>query len=114
MQMKSKVLFLAIFSLLALFTACENDEDTLVVKVTYNDDAKPIFVANCGPCHLAGGTNPNKWDNYTTAKNKINSILDRVKKEQGTAGFMPAGGSKLSAETIAVLDEWLADGLLEN
>lgn len=84
------------------------------LKTTYVADAKPIFVANCTPCHMSGGGNPNKWDNYAQAKAKINVILDRIQREPGSTGFMPNGGTKLSADKIAILKKWLDDGLLEN
>lgn len=84
------------------------------LKTTYNTDVKSIFVSSCTPCHLAGGGNPNKWDQYAQAKAKINVILDRVQRESSATGFMPKGGTKLSAEKIAVLKKWLDDGLLEN
>ena len=82
-------------------------------KITYLADVKPIMTASCGACHLAGGANPNKWDEYTPTKTKIATIIDRVKREPGTAGFMPKGGTKLSADKIAILEKWVADGLLE-
>ena len=88
---------------------CGNAQPT-----TYVADAKPIFVANCTPCHVAGGGNPNKWDQYDQAKANINGILDRIQRDPGATGFMPNGGSKLSAEKIAILKKWLDDGLLEN
>lgn len=84
-----------------------------LAKTTYVANVKPIFVASCTPCHLAGGANPNKWDDYATAKAKINLILDRVKREPGTTGFMPRNGTKLAADKIATLEKWVADGLLE-
>lgn len=84
------------------------------LKTTYNADVKSIFVTSCTPCHMTGGANPNKWDQYDQAKTKINVILDRVQREPGTTGFMPQGGTKLSAEKIAVLKKWLDDGLLES
>jgi cytochrome c553 len=84
------------------------------LKTTYNADVKSIFVTSCTPCHLAGGANNNKWDQYAQAKAKINVILDRVQRDPGASGFMPKGGTKLSAEKIAVLKKWLDDGLLEN
>jgi hypothetical protein len=84
-----------------------------LVKITYLANVKPILTTSCTPCHMAGGANPNKWDEYTPTKNKINTILDRVKREPGATGFMPRNGTKLSAENIAVLEKWLADGLLE-
>jgi hypothetical protein len=84
------------------------------IKVTYTADIKPLLVASCTPCHLSGGANPNKWDNYAATKSKISVILDRVQRESTAAGFMPKGGSKLSAANIALLNKWVADGLLEN
>lgn len=84
-----------------------------VAKTTYLANVKSIFTTSCTPCHLAGGANPNKWDDYAQAKAKINSILDRVKREPGATGFMPRNGTKLSADKIAVLEKWVADGLLE-
>jgi hypothetical protein len=83
-------------------------------KVTYTADIKPLLVANCTPCHLPGGVNPNKWDDYATAKSKISVILDRVQRETTAVGFMPKGKAKLSAENIALLSKWVSDGLLEN
>jgi mono/diheme cytochrome c family protein len=84
-----------------------------LLKTTYVANVKAIFTTSCTPCHVAGGTNPNKFDDYTTAKNKISSILDRVKRNPGESGFMPRNGTKLPADKIAVLEKWVADGLLE-
>jgi hypothetical protein len=84
-----------------------------VAKTTYLADVKPILTTSCTPCHMAGGANPNKWDEYTPTKTKIATILDRVKREPGSTGFMPKNGTKLSADKIAVLEKWVADGLLE-
>jgi hypothetical protein len=82
-------------------------------KVTFVADIKPLLTASCTPCHMPGGVNPNKWDDYTTVKNKISVILDRVQRESTAAGFMPKGGTKLSATNIALLNKWVADGVLE-
>lgn len=84
-----------------------------VAKTTYLGSVKSIFTTSCTPCHLAGGANPNKWDDYAQAKAKINVILDRVKREPGATGFMPRNGTKLAADKIATLEKWVADGLLE-
>ncbi len=83
-------------------------------KVTYTADVKPLLTASCAPCHIAGGANPNKWDEYTPTKTKIATIIERVKREPGTTGFMPRNGTKLAADKIALLEKWQADGLLEN
>jgi hypothetical protein len=82
-------------------------------KVTFVADVKPLLTASCTPCHVAGGGNPNKFDDYATTKSKINTILDRVQRESTAAGFMPRGGTKLSADKIALLNKWVEDGLLE-
>ena len=84
-----------------------------MAKITYLANVKPILTVSCAPCHMPGGANPNKWDDYTTTKGKINTILDRVKREQGSTGFMPRNGTKLSADKIAILEKWVEDGLLE-
>jgi len=84
-----------------------------LAKTTYLADVKPILTVSCAPCHVAGGTHPGKWDEYDPAKNKINSIINRVKRNPGEQGFMPLNGTKLSDEKIAILEKWLADGLLE-
>ena len=84
-----------------------------VVKITYLADVKQIFTTSCTPCHMASGYNSVKFDNYVVAKSKITDILDRVQRTPGTSGFMPQGGTKISAENIATLKKWLADGLLE-
>lgn len=83
------------------------------VKVTFNTDIKPLLTASCTPCHLAGGANPNKWDDYTTAKGKITVILDRTQRAPGSTGFMPKAGTALTAAQIALLKKWVDDGLLE-
>ena len=114
MKKLTKTLALCLFSL-AIFSSCEKeDEPVVVAKVTYDKDIKTILVTNCTPCHLAGGANPNKWDQYDMAKSKIDKILDRIQREPGTTGFMPRNGTmKLSADNIAKLKQWVTDGLLE-
>lgn len=94
-------------------TITVNPAVVVVPKVTYTANIKPLLTTSCKPCHIAGGPNP-KWDNYATAKSKISTILDRVQRDPSASGFMPQGGSKLTADNIALLKKWVADGLLEN
>ncbi|MFY9151869.1 MAG: PKD-like domain-containing protein, partial [Prolixibacteraceae bacterium] len=77
------------------------------LKVTYLANVKPILAVSCTPCHMAGGANPNKWDEYATTKAKITGILDRVQRSPTAAGFMPKGGTKLSDANIAILNKWV-------
>lgn len=81
--------------------------------VSYTANIKSLLTFSCKPCHVAGGNNP-KWDNYATAKSQISNILDRVQRQPSASGFMPQGGSKLSAENIVILKKWVSNGLLEN
>jgi hypothetical protein len=95
----------------------KKEEEVIIPKVTYAKDVKSIFLVHCTPCHLTGGVRPNKWDDYTTAKNNIAAILDRVQRAPTAAGFMPRAGSPnppLTAAQIEVLKKWQTDGLLEN
>jgi|GEM_PF-1074003 len=82
-------------------------------KITYDTDIKPIINNNCMPCHVNGGGNTN-YTVYTAAKNNINAIIDRVNRTQGSGGFMPKVGSKLSSVELSALAQWKTDGLLEN
>lgn len=83
-------------------------------RITYTTHIKPLLTTSCTPCHLASGYNSTKFDNYATTKNKINGILDRVQRPKNASGFMPQGGTELSAEKIDLLKKWVTDGLLEN
>lgn len=83
-------------------------------RITYTTHIKPLLTTSCAPCHLATGYNSVKFDNYASAKNKINGILDRVQRSKNSSGFMPQGGNELSAEKIDLLKKWVTDGLLEN
>lgn len=114
--MKTKFLFMTAIVAVLFLASCSKEDDPapVVIKTTYNKDIKPILVAKCSPCHLAGGANPNKWDDFTTSKNKIDFIINRVNREAGAAGFMPLNGTKLPAAELALIAKWKADGLLEN
>ena len=117
MQAKRLLLHLGAAAIaMSFLNSCSKTEETPEpVKITYNKDIKAIFTANCTPCHLPGGVNPNKWDDYATAKAKITNILDRVQRTPGTTGFMPRNGTmQLPAATITLLKQWQTDGLLEN
>ncbi len=97
----------------AMFSCGTDPVVTPVVKTTYDKNIKAILVAKCAPCHLAGGTQPSKYDSYATAKAKIDIILSRVAKAETDPLFMPQTGKKLADSTIAILTKWKTDGLLE-
>jgi len=93
--------------------------DALTVNVTaianpttFDADIKPIITGNCSPCHNAGGSSTT-YVNYANAKGSVNSILNRIKRTQGSSGFMPQNGTKLSDANIALIEKWQSDGLVE-
>lgn len=109
---KNVVALFQIITISMAFNACTKKEDP-VPLITYAD-VKTIFLTNCTPCHLPGGINPNKWDDYSTAKSKISNILDRIQRDPTATGFMPyKKGASISAAEIAKLKQWQTDGLLE-
>jgi uncharacterized membrane protein len=101
--------------MVAIIASCKKDEEPVVIpKVTYDKDIKAILVLRCTPCHLAGGTNPNKWDTFSAASAKVATILDRIQRAPGTAGAMPRGAtSQIPADEIAKIKQWVTDGTLE-
>jgi uncharacterized membrane protein len=113
--MKKLTLFAVSAMITASIISCKKEEEVVIPKLTYTKDIKSIFVTRCTPCHLAGGTNPNKWDDYATAKAKVATILDRIQRTPGTTGAMPRGATaQIPAEEIAKIKQWVTDGLLEN
>lgn len=118
MKKLSKLNVLIVIALAyTISVSCKKNETAVITPklLTYNADVKSIFVANCTPCHVAGGFKVNKWDDYTTAKNNVSLILDRIQRDVSAAGFMPRGGTKpVSIAEIAKIQQWMKDGLLEN
>ena len=112
--MKMKILLPVLSSVCLIMAGCSKEDEPEVTKVTYNNAVKSVLVTNCAPCHVSGGGNPSKWDDYNTAKSKIDDILERVNRDVSEAGFMPQGGTKLSVSAINILNQWKSDGLLEN
>jgi hypothetical protein len=78
-----------------------------VVRTTFEADVRMIFSSNgCVNCHADLAT-------FTAARNRVNSILDRIQRQPNQGGFMPQGGTKVSDTQINTIKKWLADGLLE-
>jgi mono/diheme cytochrome c family protein len=75
--------------------------------VNYDEEVLTLVTQNCAPCHVAGGSQTRKWDDFNTARSGINSMLTRV--ENGT---MPPSG-KLSDDKIKILRDWVANCLIK-
>lgn len=98
--------FIILLLLISLFPACVKNvgEDTVdktldcsILETYYTDNLSSIFSSNCTGCH-AGATPSGGLDlsSYTTMKSNLSTVLDRVNRDQGSSGFMPQGGPKLS------------------
>ncbi len=98
-----------------LFSGCENNveensEDNPVdcteVETYYTENVAPILESNCTGCH--SGPTPKaglSLDSYSNVRAAIKTgdVLDRVTRVQGSPGFMPNGGTKLSDTNLEIL-----------
>lgn len=112
------------FMICLIFMACSSDnEDDLTTAppmgetITYNQHVRPIINSNCVSCHsdppTNGATIP--LTEYNFVKNAVlnRQLIARIKSQQ--PGFrMPPGGPSLPANLIDIIEQWEADGLLEN
>ena len=87
------------------------DGENNSTKVTFTTDILPIINNNCSSCHT-GGAQTN-YTIYSLAKNNADLIKNRINRNQGSGGFMPQNGTKLSSAELAKFDQWITDGKLE-
>ena len=113
-----------IFIFVIILSSCSADhEEDLVdqppieTTITYDQHIKSIISNNCISCHsdppTNGATIP--LTTYTFVKNAVlnNQLIERIKSQQ--PGFrMPIGGPSLPQNLIELIEQWEADGLLEN
>lgn len=92
----------------------EEDPAPIIALVKYNTDVKTIIDNNCLNCH--GTATPRIGGiplfNYTQVREEaeFGSLINRM---NSTTNPMPQSGI-LSAEKLAIIDKWKADGFLEN
>ncbi len=119
------VLTVFVFAFLFLLS-CSNDSESDLTGpqngngnefVTYNDDIKAVISNNCLSCHSSPPTNgaPFSITTYTQVKNRAEngSLLAAISKQTGEAGAMPPTG-RMPQATIDLVEQWIADGLLED
>lgn len=81
-------------------------------SVTYALNIQPLIETKCAPCHLpAKGGRKTPFDTYETAMAYIDPMINRVQMASTEKGFMPFKNEALSAEEIALLKKWKAEGL---
>jgi len=119
--MKSIIkIILPLFGLLILMN-CDtktydeiSDVKPITTVVSYNKNVKSIIDNNCVVCHSPTGSNPYApLTDYTSVKNAVDEILDRIQRPNGDPLKMPQGRT-LSQDNINVIIKWKADGLQEN
>lgn len=120
--MKKITLYAICFSLIITFLSCANDsEEDLTDQtpipqlVTYIGNIKSTIDTNCISCHSSPPVNgaPNSLINYDDVKNNVDAIINRISRQQGQGGLMPAGGPRLPQNIIDEVVQWQTDGLLE-
>ena len=87
-----------------------NDDTT--ARVTYNNTVRDIMANNCTRCHGSPTTNgaPFPLLNFDQVSSRSARIISRMNNQ---AAPMPPRGL-VSASIRAQMDQWRADGLLEN
>ncbi len=91
--------------------------------ITYDDHVKSILMLYCSGCHTASGLGGHNiaavYDDANLDADGghsecYNMNIGECSVELAIAGVMPPGSNNVSAEHIAILQQWLLDGMLES
>ncbi|MFK7832044.1 MAG: hypothetical protein AB8B52_02095 [Winogradskyella sp.] len=123
--MKTSKLFL-LFLLIFTISSCSYDSESDLIEVStdpvdpnilvnYTDDVLPIMQSACIGCHSSPPVNgaPFALVNFSQVDQRASSILNRMSLQSGAPGAMPPSG-RLPQSTIDKIQQWIADGQLEN
>ena len=78
--------------------------DCSEAEIFYVETVAPIMSQNCVSCHSGPSSSGNqRLDSFSSVYSSIAVTLDRVTRDQGSVGFMPLGGNKLTEDQIASL-----------
>ncbi len=114
-----------LFGTITLFTtSCSNNSTDdltgsfpLVEVAKYNENVKPIIDANCVSCHATSPINGASIPlvTYQQVKNAVltGGLINRISRQNGDGDLMPLGGPRMPQNTINVIVQWEANGLLE-
>jgi Flp pilus assembly protein TadD/mono/diheme cytochrome c family protein len=105
---------------LLLFVHCTLAQTSKVdTTVTFNRDVAPILYRNCSTCHRPGESGPFSLLTYDDAKRHA-KLLAEVTRTGFMPPWLPAPGDfkfaderRLTAEQIAILSKWVAQGAVE-
>ncbi len=89
------------------------DLPPIVESVTYDDDVAPILNSTCVGCHSGPSANAGlQLDGYANARAGVEqgNVINRINNASNPmppSGQMPAGNRQ-------IIEQWAADGFLEN
>jgi len=89
---------------------------TLGAQIDYNTIIQPIFNASCTSCHGgAGGLNLSSYENVMAGGNSGAAVIpfDHASSLlwlNVNSGYMPPGGSDLTAEEVELIAQWIDEG----
>lgn len=120
--MKLILAFFAMIVVFSVFSCGGGSSDNSVsdpIDTTSNATFQKVMVIisdNCQSCHgttLANNA-PMSLTTHTEMTVFASSISSRINKSASDSQLMPPDGPKLSAEDIATIDTWIAEGKLNN
>ena len=90
-------------------------DETPAAKITYNQNVKTIIDNSCATSGCHSGTNPTGGLLLTTYTNVKGGVEDYglINRMNNNSNPMPVTGL-LDQATRTIMDQWVADGLLEN
>ncbi|MDX2189413.1 MAG: hypothetical protein SFY32_06100 [Bacteroidota bacterium] len=77
--------------------------------ISYDLQIQPLL--NSYGCYHCHALDYNTIRIKTGPSSNVNSILNRINRTQGSLGFMPSGGSKLTPDQINLIQQWYDTGM---
>ena len=114
----SRVL-IAVFVAAVTFVAREQVTPSAQAPVTFSEHVAPIVFANCTSCHRPGEGAPFSLMSYRDARPLAKAIASATAAhamppwKAGPSDYPFANARQLSADQIATIQKWVADGALE-
>jgi len=82
-------------------------------KLSYAANIQPLVAEKCSPCHFPDKGRVKPLNTFAAIKDNADEIIRRIKLHPGERGFMPMKRERLSDSTIAIFEQWKAQGLAE-
>ena len=106
---------------LAIISCSSDSSDDLTPppedEITYTNDIKSIMDSRCNNCHGNPPSNgaPVSLTTYDEVKDETQNgdLINRIERDQGTAGVMPPAGNTLTGSQIQLIKDWMTEGYKE-